>query len=332
MSGPTPLPETIALTSCMRNEGLFVLEWIAYHQTLGFDGVVIVTNDCTDGSDTLLDLLADHGVVTHIRQTLSEGDIPQDQGMDLALAHLREIKTTWCLHIDSDEFLLIEAGEGHLTDLMQNVSDADCVPIIWRNFGDSGLTDWTAGDSVLNAFTQAEAASEPGQSKSKCLFRVASFNAATDHNPLDPTVTNPSVKSADGAAMANAPLFKRAKVSRFRPYGLPCKAKTARINHYAVKSQDLFLMKNDRGDGQGKRTDDKYHLGSRWHAQANRNDVTDRAILRHWPATTARLADLRALPGVAAAEQHCQNWFTKRRAAILTDAQRQTWTKGAMTA
>ncbi|WP_159438569.1 glycosyltransferase family 2 protein [Thalassovita mediterranea] len=323
--------KTTAITSCMRNEGLFVLEWIAYHQTLGFDEVVIVTNDCTDGSDTLLDLLADHGVVTHIRQTLTDGDNPQDRGMDLALAHLRETNTTWCLHIDSDEFLLIEAGDGHLPDLMQNVSDADCVPIIWRNFGDSGLTNWAAGDSVLNTFTQAEATPEPGQSKSKCLFRTASFNAATDHNPLAPTVEQPKVVNADGVELSNTTLTQR-KSSRFRPHDIACAAKTARLNHYAVKSQDLFLMKNDRGDGQGKRGDRKYHLGSRWHRRANRNDVTDRAILRHWPATAARLADLRALPGVAAAEQHCQNWFTTRRAAILTDAQRQNWTKGAMTA
>ena len=324
MSGPSPLPEPIALTSCMRNEGIFVLEWIAYHQTLGFDEVVILTNDCTDGSDTLLDLLAQHGELSHIRQTLTAGDNPQNKGMDHALAHLRRNTTAWCLHIDSDEFLLIEAGNGKLPALLQNVQDADCVPIIWRTFGDSGRTHWDAGDNVVQVFTRAEPAPEPGQSKSKCLFRVASFKAATDHNPRQPIVADPKVVNADGTPLSNASLSQR-KSSRFRPHDLACAAKTARINHYAVKSQDLFLMKNDRGDGQGKTGERKYHLGSAWHRKANRNDVEDRAILRHLPALEANLARLRALPGVAEAEQKCRDWFETRRNAILTESQRRLW-------
>lgn len=326
MSGPSPLLDKIAITSCMRNEGIFVLEWIAYHQALGFDEVVIVTNDCTDGSDSLLDLLASHGVLTHIRQSLTPGDSPQDKGMDLALAYLRRNNTTWCLHIDSDEFLLIEAGDGTLPNLMQNVRDADCVPLIWRNFGDSGQSQWTAGDNVIERFTRTEPGPTPGTSKSKCLFRVASFDAATDHNPRCPTVADPKVVNADGTALSNKTLQQK-KSSRFRPHDLACAARTARINHYAVKSQDLYLMKNDRGDGQGKQGDSKYHLGSRWHQMANRNDVEDRAIQRHLPATQTRLQALRALPGVAAAEQHCRDWFETRRNAILTESQRRLWTK-----
>lgn len=328
MSGPSPLLDTIAITSCMRNEGIFVLEWIAYHQTLGFDEVIIVTNDCTDGSDHLLDALADHGVVTHLPQTVTPGDNPQDAGMDLALAHMRQTNTTWCLHIDSDEFLLIEAGDGTLPNLMQNVQGADCVPLIWRNFGDSGLTDWDASDLILDRFTQAEPGPTPGTSKSKCLFRIASFAAATDHNPRLPTIKDPKVVNADGTPLSNASLNQR-KSSRFRPHDLACAATTARINHYATKSQDLFLMKNDRGDGQGKQGDSKYHLGSAWHRKANRNDVTDRAIQRHLPATRARLDQLRALPGVAGAECACRDWFETRRNAILTETQRRLWTLGA---
>ncbi len=32
----------------MKNEGAFLLEWVAHHKALGFDHLVICTNDCDD--------------------------------------------------------------------------------------------------------------------------------------------------------------------------------------------------------------------------------------------------------------------------------------------
>ena len=48
--------EKVALVSCMRNEGLFVLEWVAYHALLGFDDILVFTNSCTSGSELFLRL------------------------------------------------------------------------------------------------------------------------------------------------------------------------------------------------------------------------------------------------------------------------------------
>lgn len=324
MPNPAPLSEKVALVSCMRNEGIFLLEWVAYHQGLGFDAIIVVTNDCTDGSDTLAATLASHGHITHIDQTVPPGHSPQDSGMDLALAWLRSHAFPWALHIDSDEFLLLTGVT--LPQLLTDLAAADVVPLPWRLFGDNGQTTWTPGASVLDSFTRAEPAPTPGVTKFKCLFRVASFARATDHNPLDPQVPAPRVLTPDAAALSNASLYQ-AKSARFRPHDVACAAKRARLNHYAVKSQDLFLMKNDRGDGQGKRDDTKYHLGSNWHRLANRNDVPDTAILRHAPDTHRRLAALRSDPQIAAAESACQSWFTARRAAFLTPDTRATLTR-----
>lgn len=310
----------------MRNEGLFVLEWLAYHQVIGFDRVVVVSNDCTDGSDALLDALVDAGHVTHIRQTVQAGTPPQDSGMDLVLAWADRNAITWLLHIDSDEFLNVTAGAGHLSDLMENASEADVVAIPWQLYGDAGLTDWTPGMAVLPSFTRAETGPEPRVTKSKCLFRAASFSAATDHNPRLPLVDSPVVVNPDGTPL-NAASLHQDRSSRFRPHDLAAINSTARINHYAVKSRDLFMMKNDRGDGQGKQGQTKYHLGSNWHRSANKNDIEDRTILRHWPETQERLAVLRAVPAIAAAEQACFDWFTTRKSAILTPEALALWTR-----
>ncbi|MEL7000367.1 MAG: glycosyltransferase family 2 protein, partial [Pseudomonadota bacterium] len=45
----------------MRNEAPYVLEWVAYHRIIGFDHIVVCTNDCDDNTPALLDAIAELG-------------------------------------------------------------------------------------------------------------------------------------------------------------------------------------------------------------------------------------------------------------------------------
>ncbi|APZ53465.1 glycosyltransferase family 2 protein [Salipiger abyssi] len=304
----------IALATCMRNEGIFLLEWLAYHVALGFEQIVIVTNDCTDESDILLDLLAEHGLVRHIRQSVPPGGSPQNRGMDIVLRLARDEGLSHILHIDSDEFLYVPHG---LSALLARTRDADVVPIPWRLFGDNGLSEWHPGDLVIECNVRAETAPEPGKAKSKCLFKVASFGRATDHNPRDPLVSDPLVLSPDGEELRNGTLYQP-KSARFRPHDVATRAKTAQIFHYGVRSEDTFMMKNHRGDGQGKQGDTKYHIGSHWHRMANINETAAPEMAAYLPALKKRLAKWRAVPEIARAEHACQDRFRQDRAQFLT--------------
>ncbi len=317
----------IALATCARNEGPFLMEWLAYHAGLGFDALIVATNACTDGSDRLLAHLQDHGIVTHIDHDPGTRP-PQDAAMDLVLAHARQNAITHVLHIDSDEFLYLATGT--LNDLMHRTADADVVPIPWRTFGDAGVTDWSPGALVLEQNTRAEAAPTPGETKMKCLFKVSSFARATDHNPLDPQVPDPQVRNPDGLPLDNASLYQK-KSARFRPHDVAATARSAQIFHYAVRSEDMFLMKNDRGDGQGKKGDDKYHLGSHWHRKANRNDAQALEMQPYLPQLKARLSGWRQDPETRQLEQACFSAFTTRRATVLTPETRAAWNSGDKT-
>ncbi len=42
----------------VRNEGSFLIEWLAHHRACGFSDFLVFSNDCTDGTDLMLDRLA----------------------------------------------------------------------------------------------------------------------------------------------------------------------------------------------------------------------------------------------------------------------------------
>lgn len=146
----------IALMSCMRNEGIHILEWLAYHRVIGFGPVVICTNDCDDGSDRLLDLLASHGEIDHLPNPLTPGTPAQASGIALVLAHLAQGPAEWLAHLDSDEFLNIAPGAAPVAGLVARAGDAHVVALPWRLFGDSSHSDWPG--ETLPAFTACEAA------------------------------------------------------------------------------------------------------------------------------------------------------------------------------
>ncbi len=311
---------TAALFACMRNEGPFILEWVAYHCVIGFAPIIIATNNCTDGSDTLMDTLAAAGIATHLRNLPQPGTAPQDSGMTMALAHLSNNGPEWLCHLDSDEFLNIHSETGRVADLLAISNQAHAIAVAWRAFGDNGVVTWPG--ETLSVFTAC--AATPDQVKFKSLFRHRMFAHAREHMPTQSRIANPVAVNAKGAALAADNLIGEPR-SRYHPLDKAIAWDAAQINHY-TRSQDVFLMKNDRGDGQGKASL-KYRIGSNWHQAANRNDLEDRSILRHWPATRTLVHDWRKVPQIAAAEAACIAAFTSRRDRILTPDRIRSWSK-----
>ena len=296
----------VALMSCMRNEGIHILEWLAYHRVIGFGPVVICTNDCDDGSDLLLDRLAGHGAVDHLPNPVPPGASPLQEG--IARAHLAAGPADWLAHLDSDEFLNIAPGAAPVQVLVARAGAAHAIALPWRSFGDSGHAAWPG--ETLPAFTRCEAAMDPDLVKFKSLYRLRAFASASEHMPTAPLVPAPLAVNGAGEPLSDAPLHGPPR-SRYRPIPLAMRG-GAVVNHYAIRSRDVFLLKTRRGNGTGQPSR-KYLPGSAWHRRANRNEAEDRSILARWPEVQAELARLRALPGVAEAEAACRDWFHAER-------------------
>ena len=64
----------ISAVTTQKNEGAFLLEWIAYYKIIGFTDIVILSNDCEDGSDEMLDHLSKSGEIIHLRNIVKSVD------------------------------------------------------------------------------------------------------------------------------------------------------------------------------------------------------------------------------------------------------------------
>lgn len=318
-----PTRRDVTLVSCMRNEGLFIVEWVACHSLMGFADILVFTNNCTDGSDLLLDRLEELGHLTHIRHDPAPGLSPQIEAMKLAFQHPKVLAHEWLLHIDSDEFLHVNTGDGTVGALIDATAPADVVAIGWKCFGNSGKTRWDGG-SVLQTFTRSQGRPMRRIAFHKSLYRHRLFQYGTDHMPKMPKRDDVRVVTTAGTAFDPSAISHPRK-SRYRLKFSRLTYTNAAIHHYVIKSDDLYLMKNDRGDGHGM-THTKYHIHSDAYGRHNRNEVEDTSILTHWPAIAERMALLRSDPEIARLESACNADFRARRDRVLTPEQIAAWT------
>ncbi|MGL4310820.1 MAG: glycosyltransferase family 2 protein [Paracoccaceae bacterium] len=306
-----------AVATCMRNEGLILLEWVAHHRSIGFDRVFVASNNCNDLTEAMLDRLEAMGEVIHIRNQPGPGEAPQVSGMRGILAHPAMADVEWLLHIDADEFLNVSTGAGKVDDMLSAVGPCDAIALAWRMFGSAGETEWRSG-SILARHTRTQDRHLRRMHFHKSMFRPDRFARASDHMPKEPRAEDVVLRNSAGVKMPTDMLF-HPDGSRHR--SAPFRMMTwenACVNHYAIRSRDVFLMKNMRGDGMGMEARQKYHVNSTFWRNAEQNAVEDHGILRHRAEVAARLERYRADPVLSALESGAQAWFQVMRDRLLT--------------
>ena len=115
---------------------------------------------------------------------------------------------------------------------------------------------------------------------------------------------------------------------RIRAYPTNGAREFATLNHYALRSLDSYLVKNDRGDvnREWREFDDTY-----WR---ERNDPAfkDDSILRYMPALKAEIERLKAMDGVAELHDETVALHQKRYTELMTQDSYQTMRKQLLTA
>ncbi|MEM9577865.1 MAG: glycosyltransferase family 2 protein [Pseudomonadota bacterium] len=271
----------VTALSMMKDEGPFVLEWVAHHLGLGFTDLVVYTNDCTDGTDAMLTRLEELGLVHHRRNVIPEGMRPQPSALKHAQQEPVVLNSDWLLVFDADEFLCIRQGDGTVDSLISAARDqgANGIVITWRIFGSDGIQTWSRAPVTEQYLHAAPPMWNKGWGV-KTLFKYdPEFWKLGIHRPkirnkhLDSDFPH-TVKWLNGSGRPMEEYFKfRGWRSIMRTVGYDW----AQMNHYAIKSMDSYAIRKFRGNVNNKA--DKYNAD--YWALQDRNEVHDDAALAH---------------------------------------------------
>ncbi len=291
-----------AIVTTMKNEGPFILEWLAYHRAIGVDDFLIYTNDCTDGTDTMLELLQARGLVQHRDNPFRSTDLkPQHAALQAAEAEPVMQNCGWGICMDVDEFLNIRIGDGTLPALYAAMGDANMISATWRLFGNGDVQGYD-DRFVLDQFTACapEVIRKPHQAWGfKTLFRnIEIYKKLGVHRPkgLRPDLWD-QIRWLNGSGKPlPTSVFRNGWRSSLDTYGYDW----VQLNHYAVRSVESFLVKRDRGRVNHVDRDQ----GLNYWFRMNFNSQTDTSIQRMIPAMRAEYDHLMADPAIAAAHAH----------------------------
>ncbi len=303
----------VGLFSSAKNEGPFLLEWVAYHLLSGFTDIVIYSNDSTDGTTELLDALDESGVISHVLQDLAPDQIPQNEAAETGYDHQAFEHVEWLMWLDSDEFLFCSNPENNVVELIHKIEPmAAGMTVNWLNFGDSGYAEWTEGP-VTQKFLHR------GNENSSRTFRFKTLFKKTDkvrgfglHRPFfvwGYTAEDGTFINSAGQEMHD--LFYRAGGGRRHRLGDSPPDLVAHdwatIFHYAVKTRDCFELKKMRG--QGTKATGAENRATRFREKYwnifNRNEVHDPRMQDHAHRLQAKMDELLSDPTIAEAQQNC---------------------------
>jgi hypothetical protein len=303
---------------CVKNEGAFLLEWLAHHRAVGISDFLVFSNDCTDGTDALLDRLQAMGWLTHQRNPGPYRGGPQWTALKQADLHPLVRQADWLITFDMDEFINIHVGDRTIPALLAALPHATAIPLTWRIFGNAGVLAYS-DTPVTETFTRAAPAELywPWRAQMfKTLFRNdGSYRKLGIHRPRNPDPDRMTTQRwFDGSGQALPGLYHSARL--FSDPGRN-NIRLAQINHYALGSVEAFILKCDRGRGSTKAS-----LGTDYWMDYNQCAAEDSSILAL--ASHALRASLHADPVLGPLHRQAVAWRRDRLRALLSKDRWQT--------
>ncbi len=308
----------ITAVTCVKNEGPFLIEWIAFNRVIGVTDFLFYSNDCSDGTDMLLEALAARGIVTHLPNP-ARGRNYQMEALKDARRQQVVRAADWLWVADVDEFLNIHVGDGTIPELIEACGTPQAISVTFQFFANGGIERFE-DKPVIAQFEHShnpDIWTDQTAIEVKTLIRkdfpVKYLGA---HRPFmrNNIAQNKLPDWKDGSGRPVPAAFRdAAHKNRLRKFPARGARRHATLNHYALRSLDSYLVKNDRGDvnREHRAFDDSY-----WR---ERNDPAwrDTSIQRYLPRLQAEMARLMD-EEIAALHQEAVRRHRARRDALLT--------------
>ena len=310
----------------MKNEGPFILEWLAYHRLIGVNDFIIFTNDCSDGTDTILERLDEMGLVRHLPNpscvTGKEGG-HHWAAMTYVNAMPRLRRSDWFISFDVDEFVCIKTGERRLPDLIAACDGADFISMNQRNFGCAGIETFDPATPLIQQFNRAMAPDNAayGWDRARGIKTMtrgsAPFDRMGNHSP---DVSRDDLNWVNGSGDALPSNLYKGTLKSTK--GAHSGGDLVQLNHYALRSMENFLVKTQRGDA-NRRVEEEVKYWRQYWNQYDDNLVEDDGMQAWVPEVTKNVADLLKDDALARAHTASVQWHKDTIARLrATDPQK----------
>ena len=294
MADPSLLTFTV-----MKNEGPFIIEWVAWQRLMGIDRIVVLTNDCNDGTDAILDQLERLGLVQHLPNPLEiapDGSAMRRQPHNTAIAYGKRLRTwrdaDYIFLSDVDEFPLLRGGDASLKALLERLDYPDVLTMPETVFG-AGTVHVFDDAPVTGQFTQS-ASMAPGKWRSRRGFKSITRNdprlVIRNHRPIAKPNVAGDLRWLDGSGR-DFPIELR----HVHQKGADARGMfdLATVNHYTLRSLESFLVKHARGDAVVEGRVDTTYFRRRNQVMAKNTEM-----LAHLPRLEEEIARLRQDPAL----------------------------------
>ena len=309
-----PADPRVLVTTCMKDEGPFIVEWIAWHRAIGIRDFVVFTNDCTDGTDLILDRLEETGHLRHLPNPALATGSTYFQPLALSYTpHLSEWRRAdFYISMDVDEFINIRVGAGRMADLLGATGFFDALSMSELNHGSNTRQRFEPG--LMTEQFPRHQSERPGPRKAlrgvKTIVRLSEkLDKPRNHRPDFHTDRGPVIW-LDGSARPLGTLMEDPTLNGIDVRG---SYDLVALDHFPLRSLDSYLIKMFRGDVVVK----KNRVSQRYWRLRNRNEELTSTFERQQDAFRAELDRLMADPDLRALHDRACEIHRERAAALL---------------
>ena len=267
-----PPPHYLTVCAVIKDEGRYLLEWLAFHRAAGVDHFLLYDNDSSDETPAIVAAFerAFPGSITLIAWP---GQAQQWKVYEDAINRRLPKLSRWAAFIDGDEFLYGVSED--LKDIMRSFEAVSCLCVYWLVFGSSGHVEAPEGLCIEN-FRRCASRTSKANGRYKSIAKVSRLKgrAAVHLMPVWGRVVDEGWNDIDRKAGRS-------------PKGLLTRV---RINHYIVKSHAEWRVKQARGLATARDGDDDRYRPDSFFAENDRNERQDKVALRFAPEVKAMMA------------------------------------------
>lgn len=235
------------LIATVKNEGPFLLEWVAWNRLIGFDDIIIAQNDSNDMTKEILLCLESIGAIHFIENSLAcDGTVPTGSHQMRAYDRASDLpiyaQADWAMSLDCDEFLVITTDGGQVSDLIKKLGDdVDQIHVHWTYIGSQG--EGTFKDELVTTrFFETESADRIEMVKNghKTLYRTSAFRRVGIHRPRPENYEPGRAVTASGLGIEHTEMGLHSSLD-------PGGQKYAQVFHYQIRDAESFTLAKIRG-------------------------------------------------------------------------------------